>query len=182
MHRLALVATLLVTAVLAAGCGSDESSSDTSSTTDWAGNLCTAVSTWTTALTSSVQSLQGGNVSRDALESTADDVKSATDTLIDDLKSLGKPDTEAGEQAKESIDQLTDELEQEVDTIEGAVDDVSGVSGVVSAVSAVSGALGSMGTQLTSTLSDLEQLDAKGELQSAFEQSASCQELTSSSG
>ena len=73
----------------------------------------------------------------DSLESAADDVKGATDTLVEDLKGVGKPDLEAGEQAKDSVDQLSDELENEVDKIESAVDDVSGVSGVLSAVSTV---------------------------------------------
>ena len=58
-----------------------------------------------------------------------------------------------------------------------AVDDASGVSGVVEAVTAVSAAISSLGAQLTSTFAELEQLDAGGELEDAFEEAASCDEL-----
>ena len=166
--------------MLATGCGSDDGDSETSATTEWASSLCTAISTWTNALTSSADSLKGGNISMDSLESAADDVKGATDTLVEDLKGVGKPDLEAGEQAKDSVDQLSDELENEVDKIESAVDDVSGVSGVLSAVSTVTATLSTMATQVTSTLDELEQQDAQGELKEAFQQADSCSELSGS--
>jgi len=35
-----------------------------------------------------------------------------------------------------------------------------------------------MGTQVTSTLNDLQSLDAKGELKTAFAQSTACKSLT----
>ena len=37
-----------------------------------------------------------------------------------------------------------------------------------------------MGTQVSSTISDLESLDAKGELESAFKDASSCNDLTGS--
>ena len=39
-----------------------------------------------------------------------------------------------------------------------------------------------MGSQLSSTFSDLEQLDASGELEDAFRESDSCQGITGGSG
>jgi hypothetical protein len=38
-----------------------------------------------------------------------------------------------------------------------------------------------MGDEVSSTFKSLEQLDAKGELQTAFEQASACKELSSSS-
>jgi hypothetical protein len=172
--RLVSVAAVLAAASLAAGCGSDE---ETSSTTEWAGDVCTAVSTWADALRQTASSLQGGNISEDSLRSAADEAKSATDTLVDDLKGVGKPDTEAGAQAQDSIEKLGDELEKQADTIESAADDVSGVSGVLTAVSTVTGALAAMGTQVSSTFDELNQLDATGELKQAFEDAAPCRDL-----
>ena len=63
--------------------------------------------------------------------------------------------------------------------MENAVDDASGVSGVVEAVTAVSAAISSLGAQLSSTFAELEQLDAGGELEAAFEEADSCDELES---
>jgi hypothetical protein len=44
-----------------------------------------------------------------------------------------------------------------------------------------SAALVTMQSQVTSTLNSLEQLDAQGELQTAFQQSSACRQLSSSS-
>ena len=59
-----------------------------------------------------------------------------------------------------------------------AVDDASGVSGVVEAVTAVSAAISALGVQFSSTFTELEQLDAGGELEAAFKEADSCDELS----
>jgi phage-related protein len=179
MSRLSLLILVLGALALAAGCGSDKSSG-TVSTTDWANSLCSAVTTWTSSVKSAGDSLKGGNVSQDALKSAADDVTSATDTFADDLRGLGKPDTEAGQQAKASVQKLSDELKSDLQDIKSTVDEASGVSGTLNAVTAASGKVSAMGTQVQSTFSDLEQLDAKGELENAFQQADACSSLTKS--
>ena len=40
---------------------------------------------------------------QDSLKSAGDDVMSATDALESDLKDLGKPDTQSGQEAKDSM-------------------------------------------------------------------------------
>jgi len=179
-RRLALLFAVLTLAALAAGCGGS-SSSDTSSTTDWANGLCSAITTWTTSLKSATDSLKGGNISKESLQGAADDVTSATDTFVDDLKGLGKPDTQAGQQAKDSVDKLAGELKSDVSGIEDAVSGVSSVSGALAALPTVSASLSSMSSQFKSTFSELQQLDAKGELQDAFQQADSCKSLTKGS-
>ena len=183
MRRTSTAAALAVVLVLLmAACGSDDDGSDTSATATWADGVCSAISTWTESLGTSVASLQGGDVSREALEGAADDVQGATETFVDDLRGLGKPDTEAGQEAQDSVDQLADQLETEVGKIEDAVDDVSGVSGVLTAVSTVTATLATMGNQLSSTFNELEQLDAGGELEDAFRESDSCRDLSGTTG
>ena len=68
---------------------------------------------------------------KSGLQTAVDDTKSATQTLSSDLKGLGKPDTEAGQQAKDSLDQLSTSLEQNVTTIETSLKNASGISGVI---------------------------------------------------
>ncbi len=177
--RVLSFAALLVVVILAAGCGSDDS--QPASTADWADGVCTAITTWTDSIKSAADPLKSGDISEDSLQSAADDVTSATDTLESDLKDLGKPDTEAGEQAKDSLDQLSSDLSTETDTIESAVEDVSGLSDIAGAVTTVSTTLATMQTQITSAYTSLTQLDAKGELKSAFQDASSCQQLTSAS-
>ncbi len=179
MKRVLPLAALLAVGVLAAGCGSDEP--EASSTTDWADGVCTAINTWTDSIKSAADPIKSGDISEDSLQSAADEVKSATDTLESDLEGLGKPDTEAGQQAKDSLDQLSSDLSTETDTIESAVEDVSGLSDIAGAVTTVSTTLATMQTQITSAYTSLTQLDAKGELKSAFQDASSCQQLPSAS-
>ena len=61
--------------------------------------------------------------------------------------------------------------------IQDALDGVSGVSGILTAVSVVSSTLVKMGNQVSSTITSFQDLDAKGELESAFKQADSCTEL-----
>src|SRR6187549_4123828 len=88
------VATALL---LAAGCGGGD---ETSGATDWANSVCSAATTWSDSVSAAATSLQGGNLTKDSVESAVDDVTEATKTLADDLKDVGKPDTEDGEKAK----------------------------------------------------------------------------------
>jgi hypothetical protein len=175
MARRPSLAVALAAAALAAGCGGDDAS-ETSSATTWADGVCSALSGWTASVGSAVESLSGGD-DGNAVETAVADVKAATSTLADDLKDLGRPDLEAGEQAEASLDELAGDLEESVDTIESAADDASGVSGTLEAVSTISGTLAQMGKDVTSALDELEQLDAEGELTDAFEEAESCSEL-----
>ncbi len=139
MWRLPSFALVLVLAVLAAGCGSK--SSEPTSPADWADGVCSAITTWKSSITSSADSLKGGNLTQDSLKSAGDDMKSATDTLESDLKDLGKPDTQSGQQAKDSLDQLSSDLKTDSDSIKTAVDDVTDLSGVPAAATTVGSTL-----------------------------------------
>jgi phage-related protein len=181
MLRAALVSVVIAAAVLAAGCGKSSSTSSSSSTSpsDWANGLCSALTTWSTSVKSAAGSLKGGNVSESSLKSAAGDIKDASDTLVGDLKGLGKPNTTGGQQAKDAIDQLSSEVKTDVGKMQSAVDSASGLSGAVAAASAVSTTLSTMGNQINSTASKLDQADAKGELQKAFKDAPACSSLTS---
>ena len=179
MVRLAAVPVVLGAVVLAAGCGGDKSASDTTSPSEWANGVCSAINTWTGSVKSAGESLKD-SPSKDGLDSAANDVKSATDTFVSDLKDLGKPDTKAGQQAKTSIDQLSSDVDKDVQDMQSAVDEASGVSGVLTAVSSVAATLATMNNQVKSTFSELEQLDPAGELDRAFQDASACSSLTAS--
>jgi hypothetical protein len=180
----AVVLTVLTVVLVAAGCGGGDGASSTqgltstqgsSSAEDWANGLCGAVASWNAAITSAGTTLKD-DPTEDGLRSAADDVQSATETLSDDLRGLGTPDTESGQQAKESVDELAAGLSGGVDEIEAAVEDASGLSGALAAISAVSTRLMAMGDQVTSTVRSLE--DTRGELADAFAEAESCNELS----
>jgi phage-related protein len=179
MLRAALVAVVVAAAVLVAGCGKSSSTSSSSSPSDWANGLCSALATWSSSVKSAANSLKGGNVSESSLKSAAGDIKDASNTLVDDLKGLGKPNTTGGQQAKDAVDQLSSEVKTDVGKMQSAVDNASGLSGAVAAASTVSATLSTMATQINSTASKLDQADAKGELQKAFKDAPACSSLTS---
>ena len=165
---------------MAAGCGSKKSAAP-ATPSDWANGVCSAISTWKASLTAAADPLKSGNISKDSLKSAADDAKSATETLRSSLKDLGKPNTQAGQQAKDAIDQLSSELKTDADSIKSAVDGASGISGVAAAVKTAGATFATMQTQVSSTVTSLKQLDAKGELATAFQQASSCQQLAGGS-
>ena len=140
-----------------------------------------ASSHWQAAITSAVGSVKS-DPTKAGLQTAAGDAKSATQTLASDLKGLGKPDTQGGQQAKDSLDKLSTSLQQDAATIETAVKGASGVSGVLNAVPTTTAALATMGTAVKTTFADLQGLDAKGELKSAFASSSACNSLTSAGG
>jgi hypothetical protein len=172
-----VIALLLVSsiAVLAAGCGKDKPDP----TTAWANDLCSSITTWEDSITATASSVTSGNLSKEGLKSAAQDAKEATTKLADDVKSLGKPPTESGDQAKQALNELATEIDTGVQTVTAAAQGASGVSGILSAISVASQALVTMNNEVSSTVDQLKQLstDANGELKNAFNQADSCKEL-----
>ena len=178
-----LIAVTASLVFLAAGCGSSGGGStatttSASATETWASGVCSSITTWQAAIKSAAGSVKS-DPTKSGLQTAAGDAKSATETLASDLKELGKPDTPAGQQAQDSLDQLSTSLQQNVTTIEDAVKGASGVSGVLTAVPTVTATFATMGTEVKTTFTDLQGLDAKGELKSAFTNSSACDSLTS---
>ena len=162
-------------ALAAAGCGG--SSSSTTPTDTWASGVCTAISTWKTSLTSIESTVKSGGVSKASLNAGVTQATDATKTLADSLKKLGKPNTQAGQQAKDDVDQLSSELTKNAQTIQDAITNASGAAGLVTAISTASSTLVTMGNEVSTTIGDLQKLDPKGEIQQAFKQSSSCKSL-----
>jgi hypothetical protein len=168
------LATLLTVVALAAtACGSDKSSSSSSDTSaaDWANGVCTAVTTYTQSVTDAATSLKG-NVSKDGIDEATKQIQSATETFEDDVKGLGKPETNAGDQAKTTLDTLSDQLSTDLDKAKSATD-----QGFVQGLSTVTAALATAQTQLKTAFDQLQSLDAKGELSDAFNSATSCASL-----
>ena len=91
----------LTLAMVAAGCGG--SKSETTPTEKWAGDLCSAVGTWRTSITSIASSVQTNGVTKDSLTNALERAKSDTKKLTDDLKGLGRPNTQAGKEARTMV-------------------------------------------------------------------------------
>ena len=165
---LALVLALALTPAVA-GCGEDEESASE----QWAGDVCSELSTWVTSVDEAVRSLTGNPLSLDkaAVQEATDDVKVATDDLVDGLGDLEPVETEAGDQARSELNQLRTQLQQQLDEFEQSAE-----TGSLTLV-AVTSALTAAASAVRSTFESLQSLDAGEELQNAFEDAGSCDSL-----
>jgi hypothetical protein len=95
-------------------------------------------------------------------------VKESTDELVDGLRDLGRPETEAGEQARSELDELGTLLREQLDEVEAAAE-----SGSL-ALATVTAALAAAASAVTSAFESLQSLDAGEELGDAFDDAGSC--------
>jgi hypothetical protein len=180
--RGAALAALFGAVLLASGCGGGKSSSsDTKPAEDWANSVCSAVTTWTSSVRQTGNDLKG-NVNKESLNKAVNDFEASTKQLSDDLKGLGRPDTSSGQKAQASVEKLADEIQKDSNTIKSEIKGASGVAGYQKALVNVGSTLQQMGQQVTSTFAELGNLDAKGDLESAFKKADKCSTLVKSSG
>jgi hypothetical protein len=182
-RKLLLVASIAALAVAVAGCGGSDETSETTEATpaaEWADGFCGAITAWTDSLTSvKDQFTDLSSFSEEGLRSAADDMRSATDALVDDIQGLGAPDTESGQEIKASLDELATTLESEAEAISTTVEETSGITEIPGAAKDVLESLETMGTAFESTLSTIEDADVQGELEDALESSSACDDITS---
>jgi hypothetical protein len=182
--RLAALPAVLAAVLLASGCGSGgkSSSSDTKPAEDWANSVCSAITTWTSSVRKTGNDLRSGSVNKSSLSSAVNEFQQSTKQLADDLKGLGRPDTASGQKAQQSVDKLAGEIQSDADKIKSEVKGASGVAGYQKALANVGVTLTQMGEQVTNTFGELGNLDAKGELESAFKKADKCSSLVKQSG
>jgi hypothetical protein len=165
--RLATLAAALTLATvpLLAGCGGD----DESSSEEWAGSVCSELSTWVGDVEDTIRSLvdQGLDVDRETVRDAVDDIAQSTDDLVEGLQDLGPPDTEAGSEAKSELDDLESELRRQLDEVEKSVE--SGPLAIGTLTAAIS-------TAAAAVNATFQNLSAAGdELRDAFENAGDCQ-------
>lgn len=172
---LSLLVALLALVLALGGCGGDDDDSG-SAAESWAGSVCSNLSEWITDIDASVKSVtdEGLGINEDTLRDAVDEAKAATDEVRNDLDQLERPDTEAGEQAKEELDSLREELREQADAVERAVEEDGGPLQVAGTVAA---ALSTAINQLKESFENLQDVDPGGEIEDAFENSEDCDSL-----
>jgi hypothetical protein len=174
----ALAGLVVSMAVVAVGCGGDDESASATGTAEWAEGFCGAITTWSNALEEATDDLRSlDSLSRDNFEQAADDIRAATETFGDDLRDLGAPDTESGDDARQAVDDFAETLDDDTADIESAVDDVSGITEIPAAVTDITAALSSMNAAFSSMLATIREGDAADELETALEDADACSDL-----
>jgi hypothetical protein len=173
---LALVLGLLVPA--AAGCGgSDDAGAKPAA--QWADGLCSAVSTWTSAVTDATTRLQRPeSLGADGIGRAVDRVDEATRTFADEVRDLGRPDTASGDDVQDELSQLADELTSSADELGAAVDDSGGgLAELAVRLSSIAGTLAGMADSVGTAYDRIRNESGADELRRAFTSSAACQSL-----
>lgn len=155
------------------------------SATEWAGSVCTSLATWKSSI-ESLANVSGGTLNQDTLSQKIDAAQVATDTLVSDLKALNPPDLESGDQLQQTLSSDADQLQTSFDTLkQGALEATQAGSpaGFLSALGALGPQFQSLRDAASKTVDDLQNANvassAKSELQAAFANAQSCQDLKS---
>ncbi len=169
------IAALLTAVVLLAGCGGDEESPQAK----WANEFCGAVSDWKTTLTGLATDFSSG-VSKDVVTEKLNEAQDATNKLVEDLKQIGPPETESGDEAKAEVDQFAEDAQSSITTIKDEANGLADASAaeLLSGVSAIAREFSTLVGEASSTLSQIQELDPQGELGDAIRSDETCQSLT----
>jgi hypothetical protein len=177
--RIALPLSFLLVLLLAAGCGGG---SQPSAAEQWAGSVCSSISTWQTEInkltTETADALSKPGNSRAQLKSAFDSGLQATQTLVDDLKALGPPDTPEGAQAKQDVDAFAKQAQTTADDVQSAVSALPSSTSLAQAVAT----LAPLGAELQATIQKGSELITTltglgGSIKDGFESADSCKEL-----
>ncbi len=177
VHRVLAIAAASLVAVLsvaAAGCGGD----DQSGAEQWADSVCTDLNTWADSMTTAITGVmsQGLSVTSSDLRAAANQAQSATTRLVDDLREIGPPDTDSGEQAQQQLQQLGDSIEQHANKTRDLVQGASGSgAGIVATARSVLVEIGAAADQVKSALTSLQQ--AGGDIRDGIQASDACSQL-----
>ncbi|MGH3079121.1 MAG: hypothetical protein ACRDPZ_13195 [Gaiellaceae bacterium] len=188
MRRNWLIAAIVVGVVVIAGAvvaarlaDDDFRSVDTD---EWAGSVCTSLSGWQSSLTGLAAGGDGAALDPDSIEEALDDARSATDDLVDDLKRLGPPDLETGDEVEDALDDTGDGLRESYDALDEAAQealDAGSTAEVVQGLAALAPQAQALVQQARDVVASLQSAslfgEASAELEQAFADADPCQQL-----
>jgi hypothetical protein len=161
-------------ALALSGCGG----SNQSEAEKWADSVCSSIGDWKDEMLSLTNDLttkaQNGTLNVNGLRSGLDKASNETKTLANDLRDAGPPNTDAGNQAKQMLNDAAS-------TVRSAIDDArakaQSAGSLPAAIAAVAPGLTQAVADVTSELQKVGQLDPQGELGNAIDDTESCQSL-----
>jgi gas vesicle protein len=152
---------------------------------EWAGSVCTSLGTWKTSI-ESLADVSSGTLNAETLQQKIDDAEDATSTLVTDLKDLGSPDLESGDELQQTLSSSADGIQSSIDALKAGAQqaaDATSPQAFLQALAALAPQFQALLEQVSTTLGELQDAnvagDAQDELRSAFGDAASCQQLQS---
>lgn len=151
-------------------------------TEDWAGEVCTSLSDWRDSITS-LADVSGEPLSADTLRDKLGDAEDATSDLVTELRDLGPPDLEAGDELEQQLDESADELESRFEALKESAEAAADApaSEFLQQLAGLASDFAALQTAISTTVSSLQNAnvadESKAELQQAFADAPSCQSL-----
>lgn len=153
------------------------------SANEWADAVCTDFATWKSSI-EALTDVSPGDLNAEALGEKIDEAETATSTLVSELEDLGPPDLEAGDELEQQLSSSVDEIQSSVDALKQGAEEASQASSpqdFLEALAALAPQFQALLDSLSTTIEDLQNAnvseDAKAELQAAFDDAESCQQL-----
>jgi hypothetical protein len=161
-------------ALLAAGCGGDESSSK-----QWADDFCTSVGDWRNEVEEAAADLADpGSIDEQTLDEAVRKAVAATDDLLADLGQLGPPETDAGDEIEQQLNDLEDVLRARASQTRKALEQpASSVSDAFARLATIAAQLADSAKAVEQTIARVRRLDPAGELEQALRTSDACDGL-----
>lgn len=164
---------------------SNDSGTSSPSAAEWAGSVCTDLVTWKTSISSLTTGAGGGQLNADVIKQKIDTAQTATATLVSELKALGPPDLESGDQLKQDLATSADELQATFDSLKQGAEQATSAgspSEVIKGLAALGPQFQKLVNEASTTVKTLQNANvaagAKSELQAAFADAPACQQLS----
>jgi hypothetical protein len=155
-------------------------------TEEWAGEVCTSLDDWRTSITS-LADVSGEPLTADTLRDKLDEAGDATNELVTQLRGLGAPDLEAGDELQQQLDDSAEELESKYDALRDSAEEAADAppSEFLQQLAGLASDFAALQTAISTTVTSLQDVnvgeESKAELEQAFADTPSCQSLQSES-
>ena len=152
-------------------------------TEEWAGEVCTSLSDWRDSITS-LADVTDAPPTADALRDKLGEAEDATSELVAQLKDLGAPDLEAGDELQQQLDESADELESSFDALRDGAEAAADAP-PSEFLQQLASDFAALQTAISTTVTSLQDAnvgdESKAELEQAFADAPSCQSLRAES-
>lgn len=188
MRRNWLIAAIMigVVAIVIAAVAMRLSDDGPPSTQEWADEVCTSLGDWRESITS-LADVSGEPLTADSLRDRLSEAEDATSDLVSELRDLGRPDLEGGDDLQAELDDATAELESSFDSLKDSAEQAADAPAgeFLGELANLASSFAALQTAIGQTVSTLENADvaeeSRAELEQAFADSSSCQSLQSES-
>jgi methyl-accepting chemotaxis protein len=169
VRRVALICAVGLL-LLAAGCGGE----DESSTEAWSNDFCSASADWRSSLENIVSQFQSpSDLDADSIQGAIDDGLEATESFVDEVESLGAPETEAGQEVAGILDSMTSSIQTTADDLRSTFEGADSLQDLVARAGEAASQIGQLEQELQSSLDEIENLNT-GELRDELESNEDC--------